>query len=130
MVDLSRTTRLHAFDYLRTVNATRCERWHPGFPNELIKDEEWNIAEWTNAMQGEAGEAGNIAKKIRRLDCNRVGRKSEEDRDELIERLAEEVADTVIYADLVLAKIGVDLWSAIVKKFNKTSEEYGFPERL
>lgn len=130
MVDLSRSTRLHAFDYLRAVNVSRCNRWHPGFPNNEPPESEWNIAEWTNAMQGEAGEAGNIAKKIRRLECDLYGNPYEMNLDELEQKLADEIADTVIYADLVLAKRGIDLWNAIVKKFNQKSEELGFPDRL
>ncbi len=44
--------------------------------------------------------------------------------------IAEELADTVLYAVLLAARINIDLGQAVVEKFNKTSERYGFPERL
>jgi len=117
---------MHILEYLRSVNLSRAERWHPGFPY----DEEWTIADWANAMQGEAGEAGNIVKKIRRVDTNLTGRPSENDREQLVLKLAMEIADTIIYCDLLAAKEGIDLWPVIVDKFNRASEEYGWPERL
>ncbi len=41
-----------------------------------------------------------------------------------------EVADTILYAVLVAARVGVDLQQVLREVFNKKSEEYGFPERL
>ena len=41
-----------------------------------------------------------------------------------------ELADTFLYLVLVAARLGVDLEDQVVKKFNKTSSDYGFPERL
>ena len=121
---------MYGFGELRKANLERVQLWHPGFPDKEIPAQEWNIAEWTNAMQGEAGEAGNIAKKIRRLDTNLTGRPSETNRNELVWKLGLELADNVIYTDLCAAKMHLDLWTLVVEKFNKTSEEYGFPQRL
>jgi len=111
------------FADLRGPNVVRCARWH----SDGVA---WNIAEWTNALQGEAGEAGNVAKKIRRVETNAHGRPSEQDVAALEAKLADELADTVIYADLTAAERNIDLAAAIQSKFNRTSEEYGFPERL
>lgn len=111
------------FEELRSVNVPRCARWH----SDGVA---WNIAEWTNAMQGEAGEAGNVAKKIRRVETSAHWRASEQDVPELEAKLGDELADTVIYCDLTAAERSIDLAAAIRSKFNRTSEEYGFPERL
>jgi NTP pyrophosphatase (non-canonical NTP hydrolase) len=108
---------------LREVNVARCARWHG--PDS----EPWVVSDWTNAMCGEAGEAANVAKKIRRQTTGAVNAGDPEMAD-LIEMLGAELADTVIYADLVAAHMGIDLAAAIADKFNVVSERHGFPERL
>lgn len=116
------------FDKLSKVNASRCNRWHQGFPHEV---DGWTGADWSNAMQGESGEAGNVVKKLRRLDFALPGnRDRDRDRDVLLAKLGEEMADTVIYLDLLATYYGVDLPAAIIEKFNFISEREGFPERL
>ncbi len=113
------------FDVFSSINARRCQRWHPGFPNDS-----WTGADWSNAMAGEAGEAANVVKKLRRIELSCQGRPSEQDRKALVQDLAEEIADVVIYADLLATFYGIDLAGAVVAKFNRTSEEFGFLERL
>lgn len=116
---------------LREVNTRRCARWHG--PDT----EPWSLADWSNAMCGEAGEAANVVKKIRRIQTGTISapgteghRRAEEARDHLTDALADELADTVIYADLVAAKAGIDLSAAIVRKFNAVSVREGYPEHL
>jgi NTP pyrophosphatase (non-canonical NTP hydrolase) len=118
-------TDLLTFEQVSLTNRERAERWHPGYP----ADEGWSIADWSNAMAGEAGEACNIVKKIRRWQC---GLKGELDPplDKLNHKLAEELADVFLYLDLLATKANIDLPAAIVAKFNKVSERQGFPERL
>lgn len=112
-----------SFAALRDVNVTRCARWHgPG-------SEPWNAADWSNATCGEAGEMANIIKKIRRHET-RATNEGDPPLDELKKMAAAEMADVVIYVDLLANYLGVDLGAAIQEKFNKTSEKYGFPERL
>lgn len=124
---LSRLAGGHAltFDQVTTINRARASRWHPGFPN----DDTWSIADWSNAMCGEAGEAANVVKKIRRYESGLqgVGDPSEDD---LRSMLAHELADVYLYLDLVASKVGIDLPAAVVEKFNIVSERQGFPERL
>lgn len=114
------------FDTVTRVNRARCQRWHPGFPS----DDLWNGADWANAMQGEAGEAGNIVKKLRRLECNYADQVTGLQWNELGDMLAEELADVYLYLDLLAQKYNIDLPTAIVAKFNKVSQEQHFPERL
>lgn len=115
------------FDELSRTNLLRARRWHPGFPD---RKDGWSLADWSNAMCGEAGEAANVVKKIRRLEEGLRGRASESDLDDLLVKLGHEIADVVIYADLLATRAGIDLASAIREKFNLTSAEHGFPEFL
>ena len=41
--------------------------------------------------------------------------------------LADELADVVIYLDILAAQLGIDLGDAVMKKWNKTSEKVGAP---
>jgi NTP pyrophosphatase (non-canonical NTP hydrolase) len=120
-----------SFGSLRVVNVARAKRWHKGFLSgeELIGNHEWSGADWSNAMCGEAGEAANVVKKIRRYE---TGTQSVNDPPitELVRMLAEECADTVIYLDLLAAKYNIDLGRAVRSKFNIVSAREGFPEYL
>lgn len=113
------------FDDLTGVNLVRVSRWHPGFPD----DDGWTLADWSNAMLGEAGEAANIVKKLRRGETGTPSA-VDPDRAELVRRLGEELADVVIYLTLLAAKAGVDLAEAIVDKFDAVSIREGYPDRL
>lgn len=83
----------------------------------------WSIAEWTNAMAGETGEACNIAKKIIRGEY-------EDDPELGIGLLLDEIADVVIYADLVCQQLGRSLDIAVRNKFNEVSERVKSKQRL
>jgi NTP pyrophosphatase (non-canonical NTP hydrolase) len=111
------------FRELRRVNVMRCSRWHG--PDS----DKWSLADWSNAMCGEAGETANVIKKIRRQETGaaNVGDPSIA---ELRRKAMEEIADVVIYCDLLAQELGGDLADAIREKFNKVSAKYGFPERL
>lgn len=114
--------------HLTNTNVKRCERWHG--ENGLSS---WSALEWAGAMCGEAGEAANVAKKLKRIDDNMFNiskGKLDLDRDVLRDRLAREAADTFLYLNLMCAREGISLASAIVEVFNTKSQEYNFPERL
>lgn len=108
---------------LRKMNVSRATRWHEGA-------EPWSGADWSNAMQGEAGEAGNVVKKLRRQETGTLGNVKDPDREALLAKLGEEIADTLIYADLLANHYGIDLPYEIRKKFDAVSAREGFPERL
>ena len=113
------------FDQVTDANRQRAQRWHPGFPD----DDSWTLADWSNAMCGEAGEAANVVKKLRRVEDGLVGRLDAPEM-ELRVMLGEELADVFLYLDLLATKAGLDLPAAIVRKFNMVSERQDFPERL
>lgn len=110
-------------------NVERCKNWHPG------GIEEWSPLEWAGAMAGEAGEAANAAKKLKRVESklqniNAPGR-SLIDAEVARIAVAEEVADTILYGLLLMARVGVtDPECVMARVFNRKSEEYGFPERV
>jgi NTP pyrophosphatase (non-canonical NTP hydrolase) len=111
------------FRALRAANVLRKARWHG-------ETDEWTGADWSNAMCGEAGEAANIVKKLRRHETRTGTEYNTPEVEALLPRLAEELADVVIYCDLLAAKYGLDLGSAVVGKFNHVSAVQDFPERL
>jgi NTP pyrophosphatase (non-canonical NTP hydrolase) len=110
------------------LNRVRADRWHGGdFRN-------WTILEWAGAMCGEAGEAANVAKKIRRLEMGLSGNESSEhkvmDLEALRRAFGRECADTFMYL-VLLAECGrVSLADEVRAAFNAKSEEMNFPERL
>lgn len=113
------------FAALSETNLTRCLRWHP----QGI--EEWSVNDWLAAMGGEAGEALNAGKKHRRILSGMQQNGNVPDNLHDAEaKIMEELADVVIYADLVARRLGRNLATAIVRKFNAISEREGFPERL
>lgn len=117
------------FEQVRATNRARCERWHPDFPHDA-----WSGSDWSNAMQGEAGEAGNVVKKLRRLETGLISQRQMQtgvgDKHSLIAKLGEEIADTFLYLDLLASHYGIDLPAAIASKFNLVSIVEGYPERL
>lgn len=115
-----------SFKRLREENYRRCRRWHPNFPNDGM----WTSADWSNAVCGEAGEMANVVKKMRRVESGAPVGPDDPNYTELKRMLSDEIADVVIYADLLAAYYGIDLGMAISRKFNEVSERQGFPERL
>ena len=112
---------------LRELSVERCERYF--FPLNA-----WNVLEWAGAAAGEAGETANVAKKIRRLETYAIydlyGEINKDKRDKLMAQLGDEVADTIIYLDLLCASQGIDLEDAVRRKFNQVSDKYGFKKTL
>lgn len=109
-------------------NLARCDRWHKNGIND------WSVSDWAVAMAGEAGEICNAVKKLRRVE-DEIANVSEPDRfigsrAEAVKKIGEEIADTFLYLNLLACRLGIDLPTEVVAKFNATSEKYGFPERL
>lgn len=116
------------FERVTRENLARCRRWHAG------GIEEWSVADWAVAMAGEAGEVCNAVKKLRRIEDGLANisdpARQLSTRQEAVDKIGEELADTFLYLNLLACRLGVDLAAAIVAKFNATSARYGFPERL
>jgi NTP pyrophosphatase (non-canonical NTP hydrolase) len=116
------------FDLLRTTSVPRAQRWHHGDLGN------WNVAEWSNAMAGEAGEACNATKKLRRIEERMQQGDGDSAAPKTLEearaKVAKEIGDTIIYADLVCERVGWTTEDAVRLAFNQISEREGFPERL
>jgi NTP pyrophosphatase (non-canonical NTP hydrolase) len=110
---VGRATSGLTFDELREANVSRCEG--PTFGHTIAS---WTPTDWACAMAGECGEACNLIKKLRRgeaVPLDEIGR---------------ELADLVTYADLLAARLGIDLGEAVAMKFNEVSIRRGATERL
>jgi hypothetical protein len=122
-------------DELREKNVARCEESYEGLAR-------WTPLEWAGAMCGEAGEAANKAKKIRRMDSDYPAQQDRPDlmsallnthgknRAQMVEALGLELGDVLIYADLLAAAVGLDLSDCVRVAFNTKSDEIGSPYRL
>lgn len=84
------------FAHLRQVNVSRCVT---SFNHSL---ESWTLADWVIATGGEVGEALNVIKKLNRERDGIIG--NSKNKAELLVDLGDELADAVIYTDLLLAR--------------------------
>ncbi len=105
-------------------NRRRCEAPR-GFDHSL---DEWSLSDWMTATLGELGEAANVAKKLNRVRDNIPG--NSETPEQLEAMLADELADTFIYLDLLAQSQGISLQDAVIAKFNRTSEKIGYDNKL
>jgi NTP pyrophosphatase (non-canonical NTP hydrolase) len=105
------------FGDLRTGNLARQAHWGGA--------ENWTLADWSNAMAGEAGEACNVVKKIRRVELGTTGNK--DTTDAYRKQLESEIGDVLIYLDLLANAAGVTLDHCVTRAFNEKSAELGMP---
>ncbi len=101
---------------LRMVQNARQKLWDPGVKLDL--------AYFGNAVAGEVGEACNIIQTLERERHGLPGSRS------TVDALADELADVIIYLDLIAAMTGIDLGTAVKNKFNKDSRKHGFDSLL
>lgn len=106
---------------LRKLSVERCEQ-------EFFPLKAWSVLEWAGAMCGEAGETANVAKKLRRMESTKNYDIVKYTR--LRKQLADEVADTIIYLDLLCASENIDIEEAVRSKFNEVSQEHGYDKVL
>lgn len=99
------------FDELRRANTQRLPHFHGSHPT-------WSATDWACAMAGECGEACNLIKKRRRGEPIHTF------------DIGKELADAVIYAELLASHLGIDLGEAVRAKFNEVSERIGSAVRL
>jgi NTP pyrophosphatase (non-canonical NTP hydrolase) len=81
-------------------------------------------------MAGEAGEVCNAVKKLRRLADGNNTAKDPQTESAAIRQIGEEIADTVIYLDLLAARLGLDMGEEIQQKFNVVSQRMHSEIRL
>lgn len=105
-------------------NRERCES--PNGFNHKLSD--WSLSDWMTAITGELGEAANVVKKLNRVRDGIPGNK--ETPEELAAKLTRELADTFIYLDLMVQKMGSSLDVVVPIVFNAKSEQIGSPLRV
>ena len=102
-------------DVLNKLKEVNEKRSIEGFGMKL---EDWTLGEWGNAVAGETGEMCNVIKKIGRGDFDKSPEVAKQ-------MLADEMADVVIYLDLIAKRQGIDFGRAIISKFNEVSDRVG-----
>ncbi len=104
------------FNVLREANMRRLPQFKnaKGEPAHEKEDgSDWSLNDWLTAVTGELGEAANILKKIRRGDFTL---------NEARAKLADELADTATYLDILANQCGINLGQATIEKFNRVSD--------
>lgn len=96
------------FEKLHEVNSRRCR---DAFAHDV---QEWSSEQWALAAAGEMGEVCNALKKLIRGDL-----------DATVKDIAFEIADVIIYLDLLATRLNIDLPSAVKEKFNLVSDKRG-----
>lgn len=117
------------FEELRNANVARCE-------DVFHQLNDWSASDWGVALTGEAGEMSEaLALVVAVLGLQTVGMsgrvanavKKFNRRDDTtmnsIDAVAKELADMIIYADLLAARLGINLENAVKLKFNEVSEK-------
>ena len=106
------------FQKFSALNHARCR---DGFKHNL---DGWSASDWMVATMGELGEAANVLKKLKRARDGIKGNTATADA--LRQQLANELADTFIYLDLMTQALGIDLESAVVRTFDAKSKQIGY----
>lgn len=103
------------FSDLRVANVRRGE--------EILRPlRSWSPAEWAYTVAGKCRKACGTVERLRRIDDGTNTEKDPQIRRDAIKRIADELADTVIYIDLLAARFEIDLGSAVERKFNMASD--------
>lgn len=84
--------------------------------------DEWNACEWACAMAGEAGEVCNAVKKMKRMETGSTTEGDPTNYTDAIDAIGSEIADTILYLDLLAARLSIDIGHEVCKKFNEVSE--------
>lgn len=99
------------FHELSEANLTRCEK-------SFHMCDDWSPSDWMTAVAGEVGEAANMIKKLRRGE------------DIPLIEVGKELADAVIYLDLLAQRLRINLGMAVRDKFNEVSDRVGSDVKL
>lgn len=112
------------FETLRRANLMRLPTFKNGkgeIAHSIPDGSDWSPLEWVGAIVGELGELANILKKVKRGDVTM---------EEVQKAVANELADTQTYLDILAFQCGVDLGDATIAKFNAVSERVGSPVNI
>lgn len=103
-----------SFRTLREANLRRLPSFNLG--DDHLSS--WTPAQWFQALAGEVGEYASWRKRFERGDLNE---------EEFLSHARKELADVMIYLDLLAARLGIELGDAVREKFNEVSLRIGSP---
>ncbi len=105
---------------LREANVERCKQSFRSCGG-------WSPADWSNAMAGEAGELLEVLLPmlVRTNSICNLTKKIPRGDGVPLEEVGKEIADVVIYADLLAHRLGIDLSGAVRQKFDEVSARVG-----
>lgn len=112
------------FNTLRGGNTARLRQFknkHGQRAHTQDDGSDWSDAQWLQAVIGELGEYANLRKKLDRGDLTW---------EEALPLMADELADVMIYLDILAFRLGIDLGAAVMDKFNRVSERVGSNVRI
>ena len=112
------------FRTLRDGNIKRLPlfRRKDGKPAHMKVDgSDWAPSQWLQAIVGELGEYANLRKKVERGDFTLANVKK---------KLASELADVIIYLDLLAYRLDIDLGEAVMETWNQKAKDLDIPMRL
>ena len=104
------------FAQLRDANIRRLPQFknkHGQIAHSKPDGSDWTPAQWLQAVIGELGEYANIRKKYERGDLGNS---------EFSNEAADELADVLIYLDILAFQLNIDLGAAVIDKFNRVSK--------
>ena len=108
-----------SFGLLRHVNRLRLPKFRNSrgeLAHSKSDGSDWTPAQWLQAVIGELGEYANFRKKFERGDITQK---------EFHVQARKELADVVIYLDLLALQLNIDLGNAVKDKFNEVSDRIG-----
>lgn len=112
------------FNTLRGANIARLPQFKDAKGRKAhSKDDgsDWSPGEWICAVTGELGELANLIKKVKRGDLTM---------EEARTAISKEIADVVIYLDILALQCGVHMGAAVIDKFNEVSKRVGSTIRI
>jgi NTP pyrophosphatase (non-canonical NTP hydrolase) len=112
------------FNTLRGGNTARLPQFKNSKGETAYREKDgsdWSPAQWLQAVVGELGEYANFRKKYERGDLSK---------EEFQKEAEKELADVVIYLDLLAIQLGINLGQAIIDKFNAVSRRVGSTVRI
>lgn len=112
------------FAALRLANTLRLPQFknRRGRPAHIMADgSDWSLNDWYTAASGEMGELGSILKQVRRGDLPLKQAR---------ESIGKEIADVVIYLDILSKQLGLELGDIVESKFNEVSVRVGASVRI
>lgn len=115
-----------SFNSLRFANRARDKEWVDSTACEGASLPDIPLSFSALELAGETGELCNKIKKLERTRLGLVGGMECND----LSAIADEMGDVAICLDLLAMRLNLNLSDVIRRKFNKTSDKYGFITRL